>query len=155
SQSLDLQIVLHQAIEKMIETLHFDACWIHMLDKEETELRLQACRGLTEEAVRALERRKLFEGLSGKIFQTGERLVFEDFRSDPRYQKLNSRSQLIFMGFGSAAGFPIKANDKTIGVLHLASKAKKHFAADELQHIESIAQEIGVAAQNARLFTEV
>ena len=155
SQSLDLQIVLHQAIEKMIETLHFDACWIHMLDKEETELRLQACRGLTEEAVRALERRKLFEGLSGNIFETGERLVFEDFRSDPRYQKLNSRSQLIFMGFASAAGFPIKANDKTIGVLHLASKAKKQFAADELQHIESIAQEIGVAAQNARLFTEV
>jgi len=155
SQSLDLQIVLHQAIEKMIETLHFDACWIHMLNKDETELRLQACRGLTEEAVRALERRKLSEGLSGNIFQTGERLVFEDFQNDVRYHQISGRHHVIAMGFASAAGFPIKANDKTIGVLHLASQTRRQFAADELQHIESIAQEIGVAAQNARLFTEV
>jgi signal transduction histidine kinase/HAMP domain-containing protein len=155
SQSLDLQVVLQHAIEKMIETLHFDACWIHMLDKEETELRLQACRGLTEEAVRALERRKLSEGLSGNIYQTGERLVFEDFQNDVRYQQLSGRNQVIAMGFATAAGFPIKANDKTIGVLHLASRAVRQFAADELQHIESIAQEIGVAAQNARLFTEI
>jgi signal transduction histidine kinase len=155
SQSLDLQVVLQHAIEKMIETLHFDACWIHMLDKDETELRLQACRGLTEEAVRALERRNLSEGLSGNIYQTGERLVFEDFQNDVRYQQLSGRNQVIAMGFATAAGFPIKANDKTIGVLHLASKARRQFAADELQHIESIAQEIGVAAQNARLFTEI
>jgi len=155
SQSLDLQIVLHQAIEKMIETLHFDACWIHMLDKENTELRLQACRGLTENAVRALERRNLSEGLSGNIFQTGERLVFEDFQNDVRYQQLSGHNRIVAMGFASTAGFPIKANDKTIGVLHLASKTRRQFAADELQHIESIAQEIGVAAQNARLFTEV
>ena len=155
SQSLDLQVVLQHAIEKMIETLHFDACWIHMLDKEETELHLQAYRGLTEEAVRALERRNLSEGLSGNIYQTGERLVFEDFQNDVRYQQLSGRNQVIAMGFATAAGFPIKANDKTIGVLHLASKARRQFAADELQHIESIAQEIGVAAQNARLFTEI
>ena len=155
SQSLDLQIVLHQAIEKMIETLHFDACWIHMLDKENTVLRLQACRGLTEDAMRALEHRKLSEGLSGNIFQTGERLVFEDFQNDVRYQQLSGRHHVVAMGFASAAGFPIKANDKTIGVLHLASQTRRQFAADELQHIESIAQEIGVAAQNARLFTEV
>jgi len=155
SQSLDLQVVLQHAIEKMIETLCFDACWIHMLDKEETELRLQAYRGLTEEAVRALERRNLSEGLSGNIYQTGERLVFEDFQNDLRYQQLSGRNQVIAMGFATAAGFPIKANDKTIGVLHLASKARRQFAADELQHIESIAQEIGVAAQNARLFTEI
>ena len=126
-----------------------------MLDKDETELRLQACRGLTEEAVRALERRNLSEGLSGNIYQTGERLVFEDFQNDVRYQQLSGRNQAIAMGFATAAGFPIKANDKTIGVLHLASKARRQFAADELQHIESIAQEIGVAAQNARLFTEI
>ena len=155
SQSLDLQVVLQHAIEKMIETLCFDACWIHMLDKEETELRLQAYRGLNEEAVRALERRNLSEGLSGNIYQTGERLVFEDFQNDVRYQQLSGRNQVIAMGFATAAGFPIKANDKTIGVLHLASKARRQFAADELQHIESIAQEIGVAAQNARLFTEI
>jgi signal transduction histidine kinase len=59
------------------------------------------------------------------------------------------------LGFASAAGFPIKAKDKVIGVLHLANKARRHFAPDELQLIESIAQEIGVAAENGWLFEEV
>ena len=59
------------------------------------------------------------------------------------------------MGFASAAGFPIKAKDKVIGSLHLATKEKRHFAHDELQLIESIAQEIGVAAENAQLFEQV
>jgi signal transduction histidine kinase len=39
--------------------------------------------------------------------------------------------------------------------LHLANKQKRQFAPDELQLIESIAQEIGVAAENARLFEQV
>ena len=39
--------------------------------------------------------------------------------------------------------------------MHLANKAVRHFAADELQLIESIAQEIGVGAENARLFEQV
>jgi signal transduction histidine kinase len=59
------------------------------------------------------------------------------------------------LGFGTAAGFPIKAKERVIGVLHLANKAKRHFASDELKLIESIAQEIGVASENARLFEQV
>jgi signal transduction histidine kinase len=59
------------------------------------------------------------------------------------------------MGFASGAGFPIKAQHAVIGVLALVSKTKRHFARDELRLIESIAQEIGVAAENARLFEQV
>jgi FOG: GAF domain len=91
--------------------------------------------------------RELSAGITGTIFQTGERLVFEDFPNDVQYKQISSRRKILSLGFASAAGFPIKANDKAIGVLHLANKTKRHFAADELQLIESIAQEIGVAAQ--------
>jgi signal transduction histidine kinase len=99
--------------------------------------------------------RELSAGITGTIFQTGERLVFEDFPNDVQYKRISSRRKILSLGFASAAGFPIKANDKAIGVLHLANKTKRHFAPDELQLIESIAQEIGVAAANARLFTQV
>jgi len=54
--------------------------------------------------------------------------------------------------FASAAGFPIKAKEKVIGVLHLANIEKRHFAPDELQLIESIAQEIGVARRKCQTF---
>lgn len=156
SQSLNLEMVLKEAIEKMIETLNFDASWIYILDPSEAELRLRAYKGFSEEIARSFDRRDLSAGgISGKIFETGEQLVFEDLQNDMAYQQLSPRKKIGSLGFASLAGFPIKAKDKVIGVLHLATKEKRHFAHDELQLIESIAQEIGVAAENARLFEQV
>jgi signal transduction histidine kinase len=155
SQSLDLETVLKEAIEKMIETLNFDASWIYILDPTEQKLRLKAHKGLGEDVARSMDRRNLSAGISGKIFETGRRLVFEDLQDDLEYKQLSHRNKVGSLGFASAAGFPIKAKEKAIGVLHLANKAKRHFVPDELQLIESIAQEIGVAAENARLFEQV
>jgi signal transduction histidine kinase len=155
SQSLDLEMVLKEAIEKMIETLKFDASWIYLQNPSEENLHLKAYKGLGEDVARSMTERKLSAGVSGRVFQTGKRLVFEDLQNDIGYKQLTPRSRVGSLGFASAAGFPIKAKDKVIGVLHLANKARRHFAPDELQLIESIAQEIGVAAENGWLFEEV
>jgi signal transduction histidine kinase len=155
SQSLDLEMVLKEAIEKMIETLNFDASWIYLQNPSEEKLHLKAYKGLGEDVARSMTERNLSAGVSGKVFQTGKRLVFEDLQNDIGYKQLTPRSMVGSLGFVSAAGFPIKAKDKVIGVLHLATKEKRHFAHDELQLIESIAQEIGVAAENGRLFEQV
>jgi signal transduction histidine kinase len=151
SQSLNLNVILNKALEKIIEALDFDAGWIYLLDANETELRLEGHQGLSEDVVRSMGRRTLTAGISGQILQTGQRLVFEDLLNDIRYRQLRGRP----LNFASGLGFPIKANDKVIGVLHLATKTQRRFSGDELQHIESIAQEIGVAAQNAQLFAQV
>jgi signal transduction histidine kinase len=155
SQSLDLEMVLKEAIEKMIETLNFDGSWIYIQDPSEEELRIKAYKGLGEDVARSMDRRDLSAGISGRVFQTGKRLVFEDIQNDIGYKQLSPRNTVGSLGFTSTAGFPIKVKEKVIGVLHLANKARRHFAHDELQLIESIAQEIGVAAENARLFEQV
>ena len=155
SRSLNLEMVLNEAIEKMIEKLNFDAAWIYILDPSGEELSLKAYRGLGEDIALSIAKRNLSTGVTAKIFQTGERLVFEDFQNDTTYRHLSDRHKIASLGFASAAGFPIKTNEKVIGVLHLANKTGRHFAADELQLIESIAQEIGVGAENARLFEQV
>jgi signal transduction histidine kinase len=155
SRSLNLEMVLNEAIEKMIENLNFDASWIYILDPSGKELTLKGHKGLGEDVARSIARRSLSAGVTAKIFETGERFVFEDFQNDTTYQHLSTRHKIASLGFASAAGFPIKANEKVIGVLHLANKAERHFGPDELQLIESIAHEIGVAAANARLFEQV
>lgn len=155
SQSLNLDVLLRDANEKMLDAMHFDASWIYVQDAGEAKLRLRAYRGLDEETARLLDRRKSPVGISAKIFETGAPLVFEDIENDPEYRKLSPRNLVQSLGFATAAGFPIKAKDAVIGVLHLASRQKRHFAPDELQLIESIAQEIGVAGENARLFEQI
>ena len=155
SRSLKLEMVLNEAIEKMIEKLNFDAAWIYILDPSGKELSLKAYKGLGEDIARSIAKRNPSAGVTAKIFETGERLVFEDFQDDTTYNHLSAQRKMGSLGFASAAGFPIKANERVIGVLHLANKTVRHFAPDELQLIESIAQEIGVAAENARLFEQV
>jgi GAF domain-containing protein len=154
-QSLNLDLVLNAAVNKLTEALNFDASWIYILDPSAEKLDLRAHVGLDEEATRAKVQHELSATVTGKIFESGERLVFEEFHKETRHHQLSSRNGMGALPFASAAGFPIKAKEKVIGVLHVANAAKRHFASDELQLIESIAQEIGVAAENARLFEQV
>jgi signal transduction histidine kinase len=147
SQSLDLTVVLNAALSKLMEVLRFDASWIYMRDLADDRLHLSAHRGLEEKDVSALARGdNLSIGVSEQIFASGQRSVIERDRADQESERT---------AFASSAGFPIKTKDKVIGVLHLASKEARRFAPDEMQLIESIAQEIGVAAENARLFEQV
>jgi signal transduction histidine kinase len=156
SQSLNLEMVLNAAINKMVEALNFDASWIYILGPSEEHLDLRAHKGLDDQMAATMARRdELSAGVTAQIFRTGERLVLEEFQSEAKYHDSKSPNGTGALQFASTAGFPIKAKDRVIGVLHLANKETRHFAPDELQLIESIAQEIGVAAENARLFEQV
>ena len=81
-------------------------------------------------------------------------MILGDIENDVKHKQAGPRKKVGSLEFASGAGFPIKAKDKVIGVLHLANKVKRHLARDELQLIESIAQEIGVAAENAQLLNK-
>jgi signal transduction histidine kinase len=87
--------------------------------------------------------------------KTGQRLVFEDVQNDAHYRELSRGGKVVSLGFQTASAFPVCAKDRVIGTLHAANRTRRHFAPDELQLIESIAQEIGVAAENATLFARV
>jgi len=155
NQSLNLDVVLNTAINKMTETLGFDASWIYMLPSSGEEFVLRAHTGIDAELVRTLAQKELWASVAGKTFDSDEALLSGDFDEVTRDQMPNAPSALDAFNFGSTAGFPIRAKDKIIGVLHVASKTKHPFALDELKLIESITQEIGVAADNARLFEQV
>jgi signal transduction histidine kinase len=118
-------------------------------------LHLKAFKGLSAETAESIARRPASAGISGKVFATGQPLLFEDIQNDPGYQQISSRSKFSSLGFVTSGGFPIRAKDKVIGVLHVANKIRRQVVAEEFQLLESIAQEIGVAVENARLFAEV
>src|SRR5689334_16572954 len=82
SHSLDLEIILQQAVEKIIEIFSFDACWIYIVDPTEQCLRLKAQKGFCEETAQSMERRETSAGISGKVLQVGRRLIFEDLETD-------------------------------------------------------------------------
>jgi signal transduction histidine kinase len=155
SRSLNLETVLNQAVRKISETLNFDAVWIYELEPEKGVLHLRGQIGLSDEIARGMAERNVESGISGQVMRTGRSLVFEDVVNDASYRELTSAGKIISLGFKAAAAFPIMVKENIAGTLHVVSRAKRHFSQDERQLIQSIAQEIGVAVENARLFAEV
>ena len=155
SQSLDLGEVLDQAVDKIAQTTGFDAAWIYQLDDRDGLLHLKAFHGLRDDMAATMGARSVDVDIGGQVVETGERLVFEDIQNDSLYRALSQKAKAVTMGFASAAAFPVNAKEKIIGTLHVASRSKRHFSAEDLQLIESIARQIGVATENALLFAEI
>jgi signal transduction histidine kinase len=99
--------------------------------------------------------RPVHAGIGGQVMETGQRLVFEDVLNSRVYQELSRGGKVMALGFQTSSAFPIRAKGKVIGTLHIANRTARHFAPEELALIESIAQEIGVAVENATLFAQV
>jgi len=154
-QSLDLGEVLDQAVDRIARTASFDAAWIYQHDAREGSLQMKAFYGLSDDMALTMATRSLDVDLGGQVVETGERLVFEDIQNDSFYRMLAQRTEIITLGFASAAAFPVRTKEKIIGTLHVASRLKRHFSKEDLQLIESIAQQIGVAMENALLFAEI
>ncbi len=155
SQSLDLGVIVKQAVDKIAETLAFDAVWVYELDSRTKMLRMIAYHGLNDEMAKNMAERRMDKGISAPVLETGTRLVFEDLQHDARYQGLSRAGTVASLGFKAAAAFPIRTKDKIIGTLHVTNLTTRHFASEELQLLESIAQQVGVASENAKLFEEL
>ena len=155
SQSLDLSVIVKRAVDKIAETLAFDAVWVYELEPGKKTLRMIAYHGLNDEMAKSMAQRSIDRGISAPVLKTGTRLVFEDLQQDAGYQELSRAGTVASLGFKAAAAFPIRTKDNIIGTLHVTNLTKRHFADEELQLLESIAQQVGVASENARLFAEL
>ena len=155
SQSLDLRVIAKRAVDKIAETLAFDAVWVYELEPRTKMLRMIACNGLSDEMAKSMAERNIDIGISAPVLKTGTRLVFEDLQNDARYRELSRAGRVASLGFQAAAAFPIRSKDKIMGTLHVTNLTKRQFASEELQLLESIAQQVGVALENANLFEEL
>jgi signal transduction histidine kinase len=151
SRSLDLNILLTEAIEKVLEVVGFDGAWIYLIDSEKDALVLRACKGVADGFSQSL---KIGRGIAGKVAQTGAPFVFEDLANDPRYAQASTHKWVLSHGFLALGGFPIKTKEKVLGALCIAHREVHHFSSEELQLLGSIASAIGVAVENANLFEE-
>ncbi|HXG51732.1 MAG TPA: GAF domain-containing protein [candidate division Zixibacteria bacterium] len=155
SRSLDLNVVFDEAVTNIATRLGFDAVWIYRLGAADGQLHLRAHKGLSDSMAAELAVRPVSIGISGEVIRRGRPMIFEDIKGDQHYHELSRAGKVVSLGFETAAAFPISTKERTIGTLHVANRSKRRFPEDEVRLIESIAQVIGVAVENAELFAEV
>ncbi|MBI2211362.1 MAG: GAF domain-containing protein [Deltaproteobacteria bacterium] len=154
NRSLEPDVVLKESADKVCDLLGFDAAWIYVLDPSGQELHLRASKGLSDEVVQSIYRREVGRGSMGKVIASGEPLVYEDIQTDPNYLRVTGGRRAQAIGFRTLCNVPVKSKERTLGVLNVANYSARRVSPEELELIGSIANEIGVGVENARLFEE-
>ncbi|MFQ5542502.1 MAG: GAF domain-containing protein [Candidatus Binatia bacterium] len=93
-------------------------------------------------------------GITGKAFERGEPILFEDIQNDSKFRELSQSKILLKAGFRGLFSMPIAAKGKTLGVMSFASKSPHRFSPEEVRLICSIASHVGIALENATLYRE-
>jgi signal transduction histidine kinase len=81
------------------------------------------------------------------VARTGEPLVVNDVRREPRYLYLDELPQTR-----SELALPLIVGEKVLGVLDLQDKSANAFSPNDVQVLQTLAAQIAVAIQNAALF---
>jgi len=150
SQSLELELVLNGALDRIVELMQVDAALIFLLDEETQEIILTAHRGVSIEFAQDVAKMKLGEGLNGRVALSGEPLVVKDASQDPQLTRMVVRQEKL----QSTLIVPLKSKGKVMGTLCVHMRRPYQFLSEEVELFYNIANHIGVAVENARLYQQ-
>lgn len=148
SESRQLDDVLNRAASNVVEVMKVDVAMIALVDEEVGELVVSAHHGASREFVQAVARMKVSPGFQAHISETGELLLVEN-----AFQHYDIARQAVkHEGLRSQLVVPLKAKGGVAGTLYVATRTTRRFLKDDVELLTAIASQIGVAAENARLY---
>ncbi|HEY9205995.1 MAG TPA: GAF domain-containing protein [Candidatus Methanoperedens sp.] len=151
SRSLDLDELLKEAINKTIQVTSSDAGWIYLLQEDGETLVLKTFTGISDELAQAASKLKVGQGVSGLAVASGEPVTM-DIENYPHQQFLPLMEK---DGIASLAGIPLIVKGKVVGAMVLSNRKHRLFSKEDIELLSSIGSQIGVAVDNARLYSQL
>ena len=148
SASLDLEALLSDTVKLIQGTFGYYHVGIGLIERDDVVYKYGAGRTANDTDFKFEPARLRIgaEGLTGWVANAGEPLMVSDVDREPRYvamRHLNTKSELTI---------PIRAKGEVIGVLDLQSDRPNDFDDADLIMLQSLANEAGVAIENARIY---
>ncbi|MFZ2411278.1 MAG: GAF domain-containing protein, partial [Candidatus Methanoperedens sp.] len=151
SGSLYLDELLREAIDKTIQVTSSDAGWIYLLQEDAETLSLKTYIGVSHMFAVIASKLKVGQGVSGQAVKSGKPVMMDiENQPSPEISPL-----MIKEGIISLAGIPLTAKGKVIGAMVLSSRKRRTFSKEDIDMLLSIGSQIGVAIENARLYSEL
>lgn len=147
SSSLDLDTVLERSLDQVLKVMNLEVGAIHLLDKDNQILELAVARGIQEGDVQEIQSVALGEGMASYVIEKGKPLVISNITEA-------SRPLRVIPAAGNQAyvGVPVETRGQRLGVLSLVGEPGRSFRPEEVALLASIADEIALAVDNARLY---
>jgi signal transduction histidine kinase/DNA-binding response OmpR family regulator/uncharacterized protein (DUF433 family) len=152
TSTLDLQQILKQTTLLMQRTLNCEAASLWVLDDLGHQLVMTAASGLGSEDITGY-RLGYGRGIAGYVVHTGEPYTSNDVSADGHYYQ--GVAQLTNYSPGSILAVPVRLKSRTVGVLEALHSRTNWFDDNDLHLASPVANFVGIAMENARLFKEV
>lgn len=149
NQDMELETVLDVTLRETIEAFGADGGGIHLRERDGT-LRPTASVNLPEQLRFILARREEESPLE-RIAATAAPLALENLAAGIA----GCSPPELLQGWKGFAGVPLSVRNRVTGVMYLLSKKERRFSEDDVAHFLSIAGQMGIVIENARLFNEL
>lgn len=138
-------VLLDMVVQGAIDTMGGKAACLFLEDEKKNIFKPVAQRGLSDDYIHSdsVHSKREVEGILDGGF-----LMFHDASTDLR---LDNRDLKKAEGIASILVVPVIVRDKAIGVLALYTAEKRNFDKDEVNFLSAMAEQGGMAIQNARL----
>jgi signal transduction histidine kinase len=153
SRSLNLNEVLEKSVNALTHVTGHEIASLHLVAADGQNLLLRGERGLSPRLREVNEVLPLGEGLIGRVALTGRVRRIDHVTSSadllPR-----ARDVVIADGIRGFVCVPIRARHRILGTLSLGRRTARRFTDEEVALLECTADQIGLALDNARLYSE-
>ncbi len=152
SNTLDLEAVLKHIVEVVVEATNAEACLLYLVSDSREELILRASKNPHPKLIGRITI-GLGEGITGWVARERTRVVIPSNASDdPRFKFFHNLPEDRYQAFVSV---PIMAKKEVVGVINVQHKRPRRYRSDELALLCTIANQVGGAIENARLYEEM
>jgi signal transduction histidine kinase len=148
---LALDDLLDKAAQLIQQHFNYHHVGLFNIDQEHSELVMQAVAGDFADRYPSGHHLKFNQGMVGWVGEHGEKLLAPDVSIEPHY--VNLYPEVIFTR--SELTVPLRVGKKLLGVLDVQSPQINAFDNNDLLVIETLADQIAIAIENANLYEAI
>lgn len=148
SRSLNLNVILHKSLTKVLGLLDLDVGGVFLTDGQTSEMKLMVQQGLPRDVIEEMSTVSVGGDCLDVIVSRGEPVMINDLHAAvENIGVIDDHPE-----FQSMLGIPLDSKGKVRGVMCLLSPESDRFSHEELKLLMAIGSEIGVAIENAELY---
>lgn len=151
TSTLDLNTIFTRTVNLMSDRLGFYFAAIYQIDEEGYHAIMREGTGGAGESMK-IQKHRVSVGsqtMIGKAADAGKAILANDVSNEPLYQP-----NPLLLDTRSEAAIPLKVGGRILGVIDIQSKAPEAFTSDVLSVLQSLADQVAVAINNAKLYDE-
>jgi len=154
NSTLDLDMLLRNITQVAAELTNAEACSILLYDKDTKELKFTPATASTVSEKLTSIPVPIDDSIAGWVFKKARPMLIRNVTNDPRWNK--HVDEMSNFHTRSILGVPLKIKQQIIGVLELLNKQDDiGFTQDDIQIATTLAAQVAVAIENARLWRDV